>query len=945
MPTSKSNPFATVSGLLIQPFGTMRAAKGLTGGKRAGLVVALALAVMVFAPARSAQQVCSSELKPECPALGVRFELAFVIDSSGSLAVDQRGQTYNVEVDGEASSLRDLRVIPRDGSTAVAVVAFAGDARLVSPLKQISSEADAEAVAAVVEGLRCPTENCTPAGACPAFGFLPASNYGPAISLAATHLLDNHRAGARQAILLSSDGQPTDFEIALRASDRARSVASSLGIPLELDLILLAADSPQQLVCGDALVNVNQIVFPQSACDLPGATLPVRKGDSNKPCASITNAAVRADFDLQVKAFAEHTRSILRSAVTTLAPLIVNTEADPDSNTPILDGSLSLRQAIELANCNGGAATITFDCAVKTIRPRIALPALIAPEIRIDGLSGRDKAGCSPTVTIDGSSTLLAQSPHERNDGILIRSNLDQVLGLAIINFKRAGVGVEPVCQSDNVGFNLIERNTFQGNGRAGVCVVDPPQNPANAISHNIGNTISMNNIASSGTPIDLSLTSPDLDGPTPNDPGDEDQGPNTLLNFPERLTAPGTLDVAAQANEVTLTGQLSEPASGGATVEIFAITSFRPVSSGRAIDGVTFLARTTASATGAFVVSGLGDSPTCGYTATVTDLAGNTSELMFPCGGFPQAKVSNLDFGDAAAPNSSPKTGSFTIENVGCAPLDVHFESITRDGFLPKRRNNDNGRFSIQTVGVGSDGQTTTIQPGETQSFTASLDLTIPGFPGAGKAPRAFQTLPNNIASTLSFAKQRCGPNTVSLTGKVTTEVHLIDPVNTRRTPLVTLVRNGDELVVGYSVFDSDLSVRTVNYEFFKVQDGQCQVGDSAVPVDIFDPDLTATIRARGVVTGQSFNVIQRFLRAKKHPEAGCVRVTVSDGPTSASATSLPASGPSVAAALESQGISGPGWTTIVRPALKLPDPRRASHATKSSRTADNTRGKETRR
>ena len=944
MPTSKSDHFTTVWGRLIQALGTMRATKGLTGEKRAGLVVALALAAMVLAPARSAQQVCSSELKPECPALGVRFDVAFVIDSSGSLAVDQRGQTYNVEVDGVVSSLRDLRVIPRDGSTAVAVVAFAGDARLVSPLKQISSEADAEAVVAMVEALRCSTENCTPAGACPAFGTLPASNYGPAISLAATHLLDNHRAGARQAILLSSDGQPTDFDIALRASNRARSVASSLGIPLELDLILLAADSQLEPVCGDALVNVNQIVFPQSACDLPGATLPIRKGDSNKPCAGVTNTAVRSDFDLQVKAFAEHTRSVLRSAVTKLPPLIVNTEADPDSNTPIVDGSLSLRQAIELANCNGGAATITFDCAVKTIRPRIALPALTAPEIRIDGLSGRDKAGCSPTVTIDGSNTLLAQSPHERNDGILIRSHLNQVRGLTIINFKRAGVGVEAVCQSDNVGFNLIERNTFQGNGRAGVCVVDPPQNPANAVSHNIGNTISMNNIASSGTPIDLSLTSPDLDGPTRNDPGDEDEGPNTLLNFPERLTAPGTLDVAAEANDVTLTGQLSEPASGGATVEIFAITSFRPVSSGRAIDGVMFLARTTASATGAFLVSGLSDSPTCGYTATVTDLAGNTSELMFPCGGFPQAKVSNPDFGGAAAPNSSPRTASFTIENVGCAPLDVHFESITRNGFLPKRRNNDNGRFSIQTVGVGSDRQTTTIQPGETQSFTASLDLTIPGFLG-GNAPRAFQTLPNSIASTLSFAKQRCGPNTVSLTGKVTTEVHLIDPDNTRKTPLVTLARNGDELVVRYWVFDSDLSVKTVNYEFFKVQDNQCQAGDSAVPVEIFDPDLTAAIGASGLVTGQSFSVSQRFSRAKKHPEAQCVRVTVSDGPTSASATSLPASGSSVAAALESQVLNGPGRTTIVRPAIKLPDPRRASRATKSSKTADDTRGKETRK
>lgn len=56
-----------------------------------------------------------------------------------------------------------------------------------------------------------------------------------------------------------------------------------------------------------------------------------------------------------------------------------------------------------------------------------------------------------PTVIIDGSRVVvIADDPH--SDGILIRSNNDTVRGLKLINFKRAGVAVAPVCPSDNVG-------------------------------------------------------------------------------------------------------------------------------------------------------------------------------------------------------------------------------------------------------------------------------------------------------------------------------------------------------------------------------------------------------------------------------------------------------------------------------------------------------------
>ena len=275
--------------------------------------------------------------------------------------------------------------------------------------------------------------------------------------------------------------------------------------------------------------------------------------------------------------------------------------------------------------------------------------------------------------------------------------------GLRIVGFKRAGVGVEPVNLSDNVGFNRIELNKFEMNTKAGVCVLDPPQGEKSAVLHNVGNTISMNDISGSETPIDLAL-----DGPTPNDPGDLDEGPNTLLNFPDKLSAPRCFDVRQLQAGVTLAGKRQRSNRRGATVEIFAITSFRQVSGGRAIDGVVFLKQTPANADGTFIVTGLDDSPTCGYTATVTDIAGNTSEVMFPGGGFAKAKVTNLDFTEVAAPNRK-RTGTYTIENTGFVSLLVRFSQSLAMTSRPRR-------CAMTTVAFYDSGPPITIQVGKSR-------------------------------------------------------------------------------------------------------------------------------------------------------------------------------------------------------------------------------------
>lgn len=300
---------------------------------RAAIIGALVVGVMVYAPAQNARLARSAEPSQDCPKPGAKVDLAFIIDRSGSLDVNLVGQTYNVQIEGVLRALRDPSVVPRDGSVAVVVETFAGSGTIQVPFKQIDTAADAEAIAAMVESLRCTTINCTPTGLCPIFGSNPASNYAPAITTADTDLNQNRRPGARQVLLLSSDGQPSDLCFALLAARRAGDGATALGIQFELDLILLAVDSQQPQICKDTGAAIDQIVFPQPASELPGAVLAIGRGACNKPCASLDESAVKADCDRQVKEFAELTRRVLRSQPAT-RPLTVNTVADTAPATP-----------------------------------------------------------------------------------------------------------------------------------------------------------------------------------------------------------------------------------------------------------------------------------------------------------------------------------------------------------------------------------------------------------------------------------------------------------------------------------------------------------------------------------------------------------------------------------------------------------------------------------
>jgi len=943
------------------------ATRGPVWSVRFLLLAAVFAAVVIHASTRNVGLVSLVQSALDCPAAQTRINLVFIIDRSGSLAnrvqapseqtrSHGRGQTYNVEIEGARCALRDPSVIPRDGSVSVGMVLFDGAALAALPLTSpISSDIEAQTIASQIETLRCPDSGLdSHIEPCPGGN----TNFDAAIRLA--EQIARSRSGARRVFIMSTDGEANDPDIGVSASTLARENARVDGVEAELDVILmgLGADELDENI---RLANKIVFAFPQaSSTAFPGAVVRIDKTDCNEP-----DKVSREGFDdecgCQVRQFADFTRRALRSNVAS-RDLIVNTLDDPNPNTPVPEGGpRSLRQAIETANLNGGRANITFQIS-GIIQPHTPLPALSAPDITICGCAADcassipEPLTCSQTlqvgenrcermVTIDGQGKLA--------DGILVRSNRDVVRGLRIINFSHAGIEIKPVCPSDNTGFNRVELNSLENNVTAGVCVLDP-SGKGFAVTHNIGNTISMNDISGSETPIDLAC-----DGRTSNDAGDLDDGPNTLLNFPEQFTA------ETSGNTVTVTSKVNIPVvecpiTNQSVVEIFAVTEFHPESGVALIDAVTFFARIPIddSSGGSFSMQfpngdvlrpGLTGEAACsidGYTATFTDRAGNTSELIPFCTGPPRPKVSpeSIEFkrvDPSGERSKTPESKSFTIENCGCSRLNLSSISIERKGkdvrnrriINPDDSESGSGFFSAKQINDSCEpqeiqipGNDITIDPGKSQRFSIEFNPVIPGVVFAKDESSmgglfAKHVLPADLASTLNLQQTGSGDFfKISLGGHVTTAVKLIDPVTTSNPPKVTLERSGDNLFVTFSVFDSNLDVNKVNYEFFKVRDGQCSTSEP-VPAKIVDPDLGKAIRGRtpSLVTGQSFSVMQRFSGASDHPEAGCVRVTVSDGETSVSAPSSPTNGSQTSRSFKSRNLPQLRGATIVRPTLKL--------------------------
>lgn len=132
------------------------------------------------------------------------------------------------------------------------------------------------------------------------------------------------------------------------------------------------------------------------------------------------------------------------------------------------------------ANSNPGADTIVFSVS-ETFQPSTPLNAIVDDSTLI---LGGTAPGGAHSIILDGS---LLSSGH----GISIASSHNRIIGLTVSNFPGDGIAITGASSTNN----QLTHNLIHGNG---------------------------------GLAIDLGN-----DGPTANDPGDGDAGPNNLLNYP----------------------------------------------------------------------------------------------------------------------------------------------------------------------------------------------------------------------------------------------------------------------------------------------------------------------------------------------------------------------------------------------------------------------------
>jgi parallel beta-helix repeat protein len=173
------------------------------------------------------------------------------------------------------------------------------------------------------------------------------------------------------------------------------------------------------------------------------------------------------------------------------------------------------------------------------------------------------------------------------------------------------GVGIEVYQSSSNT---LGDGNIISNNRAYGILMTPT----------SVRNVITRNSIYNNGQlGIELSNVYP-YDGPTANDPGDADSGPNGLQNYP-------IITHATAGAGVTITGSLSSTPNSTYTVEFFLNASCHGSGFG---EGKTFVGSTSVttdgSGTAPFNVnfSSAAASPGMVVTATATDALGNTSEF-----------------------------------------------------------------------------------------------------------------------------------------------------------------------------------------------------------------------------------------------------------------------------------------------------------------------------
>jgi hypothetical protein len=328
---------------------------------------------------------------------------------------------------------------------------------------------------------------------------------------------------------------------------------------------------------------------------------------------------------------------------------------------------------------------------------------------------GIDSAGGMPLANRDGAIVVNAAAATTIGPANIIASSSGDT--------NAANIGLRGTTPGAVTG-TVISDNIIKSAEGSGVTIENGTNNtvgPNNSITLNqlngvsvvvgSGNKITQNSMTNNGG-IGIDLVSPvDVDGVTPNDPGDADTGPNDLLNFPVFTGA-----TVIANNQVQVTGT----APAASVVEVFRSDADDPNG-----EGFIFLTSTTADAAGIFTADLPVTTPVEDdfiITATATTGAG-TSEFG-PNFNFTQTisvTPSSVAFGAIAVGTTASQP--VTICNVGVADLTITSVAL----------NGGSSAFTVSAVSeegmVLSPGECTTVTitfaPTSEAPFSATLVIT----------------------------------------------------------------------------------------------------------------------------------------------------------------------------------------------------------------------------
>ena len=357
-------------------------------------------------------------------------------------------------------------------------------------------------------------------------------------------------------------------------------------------------------------------------------------------------------------------------------------------------------------------------------------------------IGGTSPADANLIAANDGFGVLIfADLLGEGGSGNVVQGNLVGVnaSGSPSVGNLSGGVGVFEGRQNSIGGTAPGAGNTIAGNLGNGV-VIDGPTATGNPI---LGNLIAAND----GIGIDLGD-----DGPTPDDPGDTDTGPNNLQNSPDLAGA-----IVVDADTVQLFGTLDSIPGTDFLLEFFAD---RLAVSPPNLQGYSLLGRATVTTDGAGLATFAGlsfDSPgplpgDVRFTATATNtVTGDTSEFSVAldpflvtntndlgAGSLRQAIVNaNLVPGPQAIRFDIPGSGVQTISPATALPDvtdPVVIDAYSQPGASPNTNGPGLGTDAILQVELdGSSAPSGTTALVIRSGGSTVRGLVVNGFPGSG--------------------------------------------------------------------------------------------------------------------------------------------------------------------------------------------------------------------